>query len=133
MRLHISFGSFLLRISKDAIRTSKVYLFLGSEKWKMLNHAFVLYVLTTTFRIANCNLLFPVWILYLKILLRIFKYFLVRIYYEVLWKYDFGTFWRTIIHRRIVLKQFPLSMLILGQKSCILGPTILKIPQPNWH
>ena len=48
----------------------------------MLNHAFVLYVLTTTFRIANCNLLFPVWILYLKILLRIFKYFLVRIYYH---------------------------------------------------
>ena len=29
------------------------------------------------------------------------------------------------------LKQFPLSMLILGQKSCILGPTIFKIPQPN--
>ena len=24
-------------------------------------------------------------------------------------------------------------MLILGQKSCILGPTIFKIPQPNWH
>ena len=22
---------------------------------------------------------------------------------------------------------------ILGQKSCILGPTIFKIPQPNWH
>ena len=50
-----------------------------------------------------------------------------------LWKYNFGTFWRTIIHRRIVLKQFPLSMLILGQKAWILGPTIFKIPQPNWH
>ena len=50
-----------------------------------------------------------------------------------LWKYDFSTFWRTIIHRMIVLKKFPLSMLILGQKSCILGPTIFKIPQPNWH
>ena len=50
-----------------------------------------------------------------------------------LWKYNFGTFWRTIIRCRIVLKQFPLSMLILGQKSCILGPTIFKIPQPNWH
>ena len=24
-------------------------------------------------------------------------------------------------------------MLILGQKSCILGPTIFKIPQPNWY
>ena len=50
-----------------------------------------------------------------------------------LWKYDFGTFWQTIIHCRIVLKQFPLSMLILGQKCCILGPTIFKIPEPNWH
>ena len=47
-------------------------------------------------------------------------------------KYHFGTFWRTITHRRTVLKKFPLSMLILGQKSCILGPTIFKIRQPNW-
>ena len=47
------------------------------------------------------------------------------------WKYDFGTFWLTIIHHRIVLKEFPLSMLIIGQKSCILGPTIFKIPQLN--
>ena len=29
------------------------------------------------------------------------------------------------------IQQFPLSMLILGQKA--LGPTIFKIPQPNWH
>ena len=27
----------------------------------------------------------------------------------------------------------PLSMLILGQKSCILGPTNFKIPLRNWH
>ena len=50
-----------------------------------------------------------------------------------LWKHDFGTIWWTINHRKIVLKQFPLSMSILGQKSCILGPTILIIPQPNWQ
>ena len=30
-------------------------------------------------------------------------------------------------------KDFPLSMFILGQKSCFLGPTIFEIPQPNWH
>ena len=24
-------------------------------------------------------------------------------------------------------------MLILGQKSCFLGPTIFEIPQPNWY
>ena len=42
-------------------------------------------------------------------------------------------FWRTISHRRIFLKKFPLNMLILGQKSCILGPTIFKIPQQNWY
>ena len=41
-----------------------------------------------------------------------------------LWKHNFGTFWRSIIHHRIVLKQFP--MLILGQNSCILGPPSLK-------
>ena len=50
-----------------------------------------------------------------------------------LWKYDFGTFWRTVSHRRICLKKFPLSILILGQKSRILGPTVFKCPQPNWH
>ena len=48
-----------------------------------------------------------------------------------LWKYNFSTL-RTRIHRRVVLKQFLLSMSILGQKSCILGPTIFKIPRPNW-
>jgi len=31
------------------------------------------------------------------------------------------------------LKRNPLSMSILGQKSCFLGPTNFKIPQPNWH
>ena len=30
-----------------------------------------------------------------------------------------------------MFKKDPLSMLILGQKSCFLGPTIFKIPQPN--
>ena len=49
-----------------------------------------------------------------------------------LWKYDFGTFWRTIIHRRIVLKLFSFEH-VDKQKSCILGPTIYKIPQLNWH
>ena len=29
------------------------------------------------------------------------------------------------------IQRFPLSMSILGQKACILGPTIFKIPQPN--
>ena len=50
-----------------------------------------------------------------------------------LWKYNFGTFWQTTIHCMIVLKKNHPSMLILGQKSWILGPTIFKIPQPNWH
>ena len=26
-----------------------------------------------------------------------------------------------------------LSALVFGQKSCFLGPIILKIPQPNWY
>jgi hypothetical protein len=30
-----------------------------------------------------------------------------------------------------LVPKFPLSMLILGQKSCFLGPTIFEIPQPN--
>ena len=50
-----------------------------------------------------------------------------------LWKYDFGTFWRTGISCRIFLNKIPFSMLILGQKPCILDPTFFKIPQPNWH
>ena len=50
-----------------------------------------------------------------------------------LWKYDFGTFWQTGAPRILKMQRFPLSMSILGQKACILGPTIFKIPQPNWH
>ena len=50
-----------------------------------------------------------------------------------LWKYDFGTFWQTGAPRILKIQQFPLSMLILGQKAFILGPTFFKIPQPNWH
>ena len=46
---------------------------------------------------------------------------------NLLWKYNFSTFWWTIIHHRIVFKIIPLSMLILGQNSCVLGPTIFKI------
>ena len=30
-----------------------------------------------------------------------------------------------------LVSKFPLSMLILGQKACFLGPTILEMPQPN--
>ena len=48
-------------------------------------------------------------------------------------KVDFGTFCRTVIQQPIFLKKFPLSMSILGQKSCFLGPTIFKNPQPNWY
>ena len=31
------------------------------------------------------------------------------------------------------LNKIPFRMLILGQKSYILDPTIFKIPQPNWY
>ena len=61
--------------------------------------------------------------------------FLIPLIFDIenwLWKYNFGTFWQTIIQHRIVLKQFPLSVSILGQKSCISGPTIFKITQQNW-
>ena len=50
-----------------------------------------------------------------------------------LWKYDFGTFWQAGAPHILKIQHFPLSMLILGQEACILGPTIFKIPQPNWH
>jgi hypothetical protein len=43
------------------------------------------------------------------------------------------TFRWTVIHRQNFLFSFPLSMLIRGQKSCFLGPTIFEIPQPNWY
>ena len=36
-------------------------------------------------------------------------------------------------HISPILKKNPLSMLILDQISCFLGPTIFKIPQPNWY
>ena len=50
-----------------------------------------------------------------------------------LWKYDFGTFWWTVSHQQIFFEKNPFRMLILGQKSCFLGPTIFKIPQPKWR
>ena len=37
----------------------------------------------------------------------------------------------SLFHCIFEIQQFPLSMLILGQKPCFLGPTIFKIPQPN--
>ena len=42
-------------------------------------------------------------------------------------------FWRTGAPRILKIQRFPLSMSFLGQKACILGPTIFKIPQPNWQ
>ena len=42
-------------------------------------------------------------------------------------------FWRTGAPRILKIQWFPLSILISGQKSCFLGPTIFKIPQPNWY
>ena len=52
---------------------------------------------------------------------------------DKVWKYNFGTFWQSGAPRILKTQQFPLSVLILGQKACILGPTIFKIPQPNWY
>ena len=42
-------------------------------------------------------------------------------------------FWQTVAPRILKIQWFPLSTLIFGQKSYFLGPTIFKIPQPNWH
>ena len=42
-------------------------------------------------------------------------------------------FRRTQIHCIHKIQWFLLSMLIIGQKYCCLGPTIFEIPQPNWH
>ena len=39
-------------------------------------------------------------------------------------------FWRTGAPRILKIQWFPL---IFGHKSCFLGPTIFKIPQPNWY
>ena len=44
-------------------------------------------------------------------------------------------FWHFLsnLHSSIDFKKNPLSMLILGRKSCFLGPTKFEIPQPNWY
>ena len=42
-------------------------------------------------------------------------------------------FWQTGAPRILKIQCFPLSILIFGQKSCFLGPTIFKIQQPNWY
>ena len=42
-------------------------------------------------------------------------------------------FWWTGALHILKIQWFPLSLLIFGQKSCFLGPTIFKIPQPNWY
>ena len=39
----------------------------------------------------------------------------------------------SLFHCIFEIQQFPLSMLILGQKPCFLGPTIFEIPRPNWY
>ena len=42
-------------------------------------------------------------------------------------------FWWTGAPRILKIQWFPLSILIFGQISCFLGPTIFKIPLPNWY
>ena len=42
-------------------------------------------------------------------------------------------FWRIGAPRILKIQWFPLIILIFGQRSCFLGPTIFKIPQPNWY
>ena len=44
-----------------------------------------------------------------------------------------SNFWRTGAPRILKIQWFPLSILIFGQNFCFLGPTIFKIPQPNWY
>ena len=41
--------------------------------------------------------------------------------------------WQIATPRILQIQWFPLSILIFGQKSCFLGLTIFKIPQPNWY
>ena len=40
---------------------------------------------------------------------------------------------RCSLYRILKIQWFPFSILIFGQKICFLGPTIFKIPQPNWY
>ena len=42
-------------------------------------------------------------------------------------------FWGTGAPRILKIQWFPLSILIFGQTFCFLGPTIFRIPQPNWY
>ena len=44
-----------------------------------------------------------------------------------------SNFWQTGAPRILKIRWFPLSILIFDQKFCFLGPTILKIPKPNWY
>jgi len=44
-----------------------------------------------------------------------------------------SNFWWTGAPLILKIQWFPLSVLIFGQKCCFLGPTIFKIPQPNWY
>ena len=54
-------------------------------------------------------------------------FFKIQLIFDIKNWFDFDTFWRTVIINGF--KKNPLSMLILGQKSCFLGPIIFKIPQ----
>ena len=54
-------------------------------------------------------------------------------FWTILFSKIMPNFWWTVIPRIHKIQWFPLSMLIFGQKSCFLGPTIFEIPQPNWH
>ena len=43
-----------------------------------------------------------------------------------LWKYNFGTFWQTIIHRRIILKKIIWACWFLGKNLAFWDPPSLK-------
>ena len=63
-----------------------------------------------------------------------------KIYYVFWIFFSFQTFskimpnfWWTDLHWQNSFKIFPLSMLIIAQKSCFSGPNTSEIPQPNWY
>ena len=54
-------------------------------------------------------------------------------FWTTLFSKSMPNFWWTGAPRILKIQSFPLSILIFGQKSYFLWPTISKIPQPNWY
>ena len=115
---HIYYNTFKKR--QKRYRKGHLLCFFWDHCWSVFYSATVWIALTKVSFFVLCS----------KMQLITLQNFHIQTYFsQFLWFVSLKCWFKGILR----IQRFPLSMSILGQKACILGPTIFKIPQPNWQ